>query len=111
MRRESTYCTRLSSDDARRCRYGDTDVAITGGTAHGEQKFALDKYLLSCDPLRRCANADGSMQHRRVFDPDCMQKDIFDHVAQRTIDDILSGFNGTIFAYRPPRRSRAISTQ
>ena len=94
-----------------RCRYGDTDVAITGGTAHGEQKFALDKYLLSCDPLRRCANADGSMQHRRVFDPDCMQKDIFDHVAQRTIDDILSGFNGTIFAYRPPRRSRAISTQ
>ncbi len=37
-----------------RCRYGDTDVAITGGTAHGEQKFALDKYLLTCDPLRRC---------------------------------------------------------
>ena len=52
-----------------------------------------------------------SMKHRRVFDPDCMQKDIFDHVAQRTIDDILSGFNGTIFAYRPARRSRAISTQ
>ena len=51
------------------------------------------------------------MQHRRVFDPDCLQKDIFDHVAQRTIDDILSGFNGTIFAYRPARRSRAISTQ
>ena len=42
-----------------RCRYGDTDVAITGGTAHGEQKFALDKYLLTCDPLRRCANAYG----------------------------------------------------
>jgi hypothetical protein len=94
-----------------RCRYGDADVAITGGTAHGEQKFPLDKYLLPCDPLRRCANAYGSMQHRRVFDPDCLQKDIFDHVAQRTIDDILSGFNGTIFAYRPARRSSAISTQ
>jgi hypothetical protein len=100
-------------------------VAITGGTAHGEQKFALDKYLLTCDPLRRCANAFHKFlnsafsrlgdsiidKHRRVFDPDCMQKDIFDHVAQRTIDDILSGFNGTIFAYRPARRSRAISTQ
>jgi len=75
--REKEICTKGVDEKGFKIQYGDTDVAITGGTAHGEQKFALDK----------------------VFDPDCMQKDIFDHVAQRTIDDILSGFNGTLFAY------------
>ena len=59
------------------------------------------RWISTSSPAIRCDAARmhmDSMQHRRVFDPDCMQKDIFDHVAQRTIDDILSGFNGTIFA-------------
>ena len=35
----------------------------------------------------------------KVFDPDSQQRDIYEHVARKTIADITDGFNGTIFAY------------
>lgn len=35
----------------------------------------------------------------RIFNSDCTQQEMFDFVAKPTIDDILKGFNGTIFTY------------
>jgi hypothetical protein len=34
-----------------------------------------------------------------TFDENCMQRDIYDSAAAAIVDDVLTGFNGTIFAY------------
>ncbi|KAK5657666.1 hypothetical protein OQA88_2738 [Cercophora sp. LCS_1] len=43
--------------------------------------------------------AQGSFTFDRVFDMGCKQKDIFDFSIKSTVDDILNGYNGTVFAY------------
>ncbi|RDA88711.1 hypothetical protein CP532_4132 [Ophiocordyceps camponoti-leonardi (nom. inval.)] len=43
--------------------------------------------------------AQGSFTFDRVFDMDCKQQDIFDFSIRSTVDDILNGYNGTVFAY------------
>ncbi|KAK4134137.1 kinesin-domain-containing protein [Trichocladium antarcticum] len=43
--------------------------------------------------------AQGSFTFDRVFDMSCMQADIFDFSIKPTVDDILNGYNGTVFAY------------
>ncbi|OAA62511.1 kinesin heavy chain [Niveomyces insectorum RCEF 264] len=43
--------------------------------------------------------AQGSFTFDRVFDMDCKQSDIFDYSIRSTVDDILNGYNGTVFAY------------
>ncbi|KAJ3479834.1 hypothetical protein NLG97_g8219 [Lecanicillium saksenae] len=43
--------------------------------------------------------AQGSFTFDRVFDMDCQQQDIFDFSIRPTVDDILNGYNGTVFAY------------
>ncbi|KGQ10820.1 Kinesin heavy chain [Beauveria bassiana D1-5] len=43
--------------------------------------------------------AQGSFTFDRVFDMDCKQQDIFDFSIRPTVDDILNGYNGTVFAY------------
>ncbi len=35
----------------------------------------------------------------RIFPPHVTQKDVFEVVGQDTVQDILNGYNGTIFAY------------
>ncbi|KAK0743590.1 P-loop containing nucleoside triphosphate hydrolase protein [Schizothecium vesticola] len=41
----------------------------------------------------------GSFTFDRVFDMSCKQSDIFDFSIKSTVDDILNGYNGTVFAY------------
>ncbi|WYZ45303.1 hypothetical protein EsH8_VIII_000619 [Colletotrichum jinshuiense] len=43
--------------------------------------------------------AQGSFTFDRVFDMKCKQSDIFDFSIRSTVDDILNGYNGTVFAY------------
>ncbi|KAK0636868.1 putative Nkin protein [Bombardia bombarda] len=43
--------------------------------------------------------AQGSFTFDRVFDMACKQSDIFDFSIKPTVDDILNGYNGTVFAY------------
>lgn len=43
--------------------------------------------------------AQGSFTFDRVFDMGCKQQDIFDFSIRPTVDDIINGYNGTVFAY------------
>jgi kinesin family protein 5 len=43
--------------------------------------------------------AQGSFTFDRVFDMSCKQQDIFDFSIRPTVDDIINGYNGTVFAY------------
>ncbi|KAK7749001.1 Kinesin heavy chain [Cytospora paraplurivora] len=43
--------------------------------------------------------AQGSFTFDRVFNMQCRQQDIFDYSIRSTVDDILNGYNGTVFAY------------
>ncbi|PSS25934.1 hypothetical protein M430DRAFT_95258 [Amorphotheca resinae ATCC 22711] len=43
--------------------------------------------------------ASGSFTFDRVFDMNSRQKDVFDFSIRSTVDDILNGYNGTVFAY------------
>ncbi|KAL2208812.1 kinesin-domain-containing protein [Sarocladium strictum] len=43
--------------------------------------------------------AQGSFTFDRVFGMDSLQQDIFDYSIRPTVDDILNGYNGTVFAY------------
>lgn len=35
----------------------------------------------------------------RVFDMESRQQEVFDYSIKSTVDDILNGYNGTVFAY------------
>ena len=52
------------------------ECTIGGGT-HKKELYTLDK----------------------IFDMNTSQEKMFTEVAQETIDDVLSGYNGTIFTY------------
>ena len=41
----------------------------------------------------------GSYTFDRVFSMTSRQSDIFDYSIRPTVDDILNGYNGTVFAY------------
>ncbi|KAF1956971.1 kinesin-domain-containing protein [Byssothecium circinans] len=43
--------------------------------------------------------ASGSFTFDRVFDMTSRQNDVFDYSIRPTVDDILNGYNGTVFAY------------
>ncbi|KAF2197432.1 kinesin-domain-containing protein [Delitschia confertaspora ATCC 74209] len=43
--------------------------------------------------------ASGAFTFDRVFDMSCRQSDVFDFSIRSTVDDILNGYNGTVFAY------------
>ncbi|KAK2046498.1 kinesin motor domain-containing protein [Colletotrichum somersetense] len=57
-------------------------------TFNGEDTCTLDS-----------KEAQGSFTFDRVFDMECKQSDIFDFSIRSTVDDILNGYNGTVFAY------------
>ena len=44
-------------------------------------------------------DATGAFTFDRVFDMNSRQTDIFDFSIRSTVDDILNGYNGTVFAY------------
>ncbi|RPA79083.1 kinesin-domain-containing protein [Ascobolus immersus RN42] len=44
-------------------------------------------------------NAQGSFTFDRIFDMNSKQRDVFDYSIKSTVDDILLGYNGTVFAY------------
>lgn len=43
--------------------------------------------------------AAGAFTFDRVFDMASRQADVFDYSIRPTVDDILNGYNGTVFAY------------
>ncbi|EAS37515.3 kinesin heavy chain [Coccidioides immitis RS] len=43
--------------------------------------------------------ASGAFTFDRIFDMNCRQQDVFDYSIRSTVDDILNGYNGTVFAY------------
>ncbi|KAI9761846.1 MAG: Kinesin heavy chain [Chaenotheca gracillima] len=43
--------------------------------------------------------ASGAFTFDRVFDMESRQSDVFDFSIRSTVDDILNGYNGTVFAY------------
>lgn len=51
----------------------------------------------SCRVQSREAN--GAFTFDRVFDMSSRQADVFDYSIRSTVDDILNGYNGTVFAY------------
>ncbi len=40
-----------------------------------------------------------NFQFQKVFDVDVQQQELFDVVAKDVVDNVLEGYNGTIFAY------------
>ncbi|BFZ55143.1 hypothetical protein PYCC9005_002182 [Savitreella phatthalungensis] len=44
-------------------------------------------------------NIHDSFTFDRVFDMDSRQEDVFDYSIKSTVDDVLNGYNGTVFAY------------
>ena len=43
--------------------------------------------------------ASGAFTFDRVFPTDARQQDVFDYSIRNTVDDVLAGYNGTVFAY------------
>ena len=43
--------------------------------------------------------ATGAFTFDRVFPTDARQQDVFDYSIRNTVDDVLAGYNGTVFAY------------
>jgi len=61
------------------------------------------KPIVTFDSEETCTldsrEAQGSFTFDRVFDMGCKQQDIFDFSIRPTVDDIINGYNGTVFAY------------
>lgn len=55
--------------------------------------------LADNDISKQSKEAQGTFTFDRVFDMQCKQSDIFDYSIRPTVDDILNGYNGTVFAY------------
>jgi kinesin family member 5 len=49
--------------------------------------------------LSQSKEAAGAFTFDRVFDMNSRQKDVFNFSIKSTVDDILNGYNGTVFAY------------
>ena len=43
--------------------------------------------------------SSGAFTFDRVFPTDARQQDVFDYSIRNTVDDVLAGYNGTVFAY------------
>lgn len=57
------------------------------------------RQLLIDHVCQQSKEAQGSFTFDRVFNMQCKQSDIFDYSIRPTVDDILNGYNGTVFAY------------
>ena len=43
--------------------------------------------------------ATGAFTYDRVFPTDARQEDVFEYSIRSTVNDVLAGYNGTVFAY------------
>jgi kinesin family protein 5 len=59
--------------------------------------FGLALWLTVWHPQSR--EGSGSFTYDKIFPMDSLQTDIFDFSVRPTVDDILNGYNGTVFAY------------
>eukprot|EP00771_Trimastix_marina_P000876 gnl/Trimastix_PCT/1909.p1 GENE.gnl/Trimastix_PCT/1909~~gnl/Trimastix_PCT/1909.p1 ORF type:complete len:1223 (+),score=352.48 gnl/Trimastix_PCT/1909:110-3778(+) len=72
-----------------------------------EQEKDPDKWDLDCIQypseqtveVRDAIRGKYTFNYDRVFQPGSTQQEVYDDAAFRTINDVLEGFNGTIFAY------------
>ncbi|KAI7315575.1 hypothetical protein KC315_g11029, partial [Hortaea werneckii] len=46
-----------------------------------------------------CRVLNGNFTFDRVFPTNTAQHDVFDYSIRSTVDDVLAGYNGTVFAY------------
>lgn len=61
------------------------------------------KYIEGCrveiDPKNSVVYGELKFNFDHVFDPETTQQDFYDKSCKQVIDDVLKGYNGTIFAY------------
>ncbi|KMU90141.1 kinesin heavy chain [Coccidioides immitis H538.4] len=62
-----------------------------------EQDRSRQRWTADC--RLRSREASGAFTFDRIFDMNCRQQDVFDYSIRSTVDDILNGYNGTVFAY------------
>lgn len=55
--------------------------------------------IVSFDGNDTCHVASSSFTFDRVFDTESQQSDVFEYCLKETVDDLLNGYNGTVFAY------------
>lgn len=55
--------------------------------------------IVSFDGNDTCHVAASSFTFDRVFDTQSQQSDVFEYCLKETVDDLLNGYNGTVFAY------------
>ncbi|KAL9577763.1 MAG: hypothetical protein Q9212_006160, partial [Teloschistes hypoglaucus] len=60
---------------------------------------ALERFRIRMLLNKRSREAAGAFTFDRVFDTRSRQTDVFDFSIRSTVDDILNGYNGTVFAY------------
>ena len=67
-----------------------------------------DPLVVECLPYRREVavtqvlgekNSSKTFQFDRVFDPDARQEDVYNEVVVPIVEEVLTGYNCTIFAY------------
>lgn len=55
--------------------------------------------IVAFDGNDTCHVAASSFTFDRVFDTQSQQSDVFEYCLKETVDDLLNGYNGTVFAY------------
>ena len=78
-------------------RFRPPSVPAGGAERDGEMVVAIDD--LQTVRLPRLAEAAGTFTFDRVFPSTARQVDVFEYGIKQTVDDVLQGYNGTIFAY------------
>lgn len=78
-------------------RFRPPSVPAGGAERDGEVVVAIDD--LQTVRLPRLAEAAGTFTFDRVFPSTARQVDVFEYGIKQTVDDVLQGYNGTIFAY------------
>ena len=62
-------------------------------------KVEPDKGLVSIQDPNHPGDDPKSFTFDACYDWDCKQRDVYDQTAHPLIEEVLNGFNGTIFAY------------
>ena len=77
------------------CRFRPLSAQETAAGA--DEEFKLD--IRGSEVTIHGCDGDNKWTLDEVFDTDSQQRDIYEHVARKTIAEVTDGFNGTIIAY------------
>ncbi len=66
------------------------------GVGYQSCEFIDDKSVIM---KNRDSGGEHNFRFDRIFKPDSSQPSIYDYVGKGTLDDVLNGYNGTIFCY------------